>query len=80
MVLIQVDGNAKLGKHVISQDTHVMTENGRLLFNIIERESLVLLNTQGAVTRHRVTKEKVEQSILDYMLTCDKLGLFLEEM
>ena len=35
---------------------------------------------QGAVTRHRVTKEKVEQSILDYMLTCDKLGLFLEEM
>lgn len=84
MVLIQVDGNAKLGKQVISQDTHVMTENGRLLFNIIERESLVLLNTsqlcQGVVTRHWVAKEKVEQSILDYILTCDELGLFMEEM
>ena len=54
MVLVQLDGNAKLGKNIISQDPHNLSENGRLLLNIIESESLVLLNTspvcQGVIT------------------------------
>ena len=59
-------------------------QNGRLLRDLIERESLVLLNVsdicQGAVTRIRVTKDVTEKSILDYILTCEKLAAFLEQM
>ena len=84
MVLIQMDANAKLGKKVISEDANDMSENGRLLSDLIERESLVLSNIsplcQGVITRHRVTKENEEKSILDYILTCDKLAPFLEKM
>ena len=73
MVLIQMDANAKLGKKVISEDANDMSENGRLLSDLIERESLVLSNIsplcQGVNSRHRVTKENEEKSILDYILT-----------
>ena len=84
MILIQMDGNAKVGKNIISQDPNNMSDNGRLLLELIERESLVLLNSsdlcQGSVTRHRVTKEGEEKSILDYIITCDRLALYLEKM
>ena len=84
LVLIQMDGNAKLGKTVISQDPNDISENGRLLRDLIERESLVLLNSselcQGAITRIRVTKDTTELSILDYIIVCEKLAQFLEHM
>ena len=38
MTLIQMDGNAKLGKSIISQDPNDISENGRLLRDLIERE------------------------------------------
>ena len=51
---------------------------------LIERESLSLLNASnlclGAITRNRVTKESNEKSIIDYMLTCEKLAVYLEQM
>ena len=84
MILIQMDANAKLGKTVINQDPNEMSENGRLFRDIIERESLVLLNVsdlcQGAITRVRVIKDNTEKSILDYILVCEKLATFLEQM
>ena len=39
MVLIQCDGNAKLGKEIIVQDPHNISENGRILKNFINREN-----------------------------------------
>ena len=84
LTLIQMDGNAKLGKNVLKEDPHEITENGKLLRGLLERESLELLNSsdlcKGAITRHRVTKNKEEKSILDYILTCKKLADFLELM
>ena len=84
MILVQMDANAKLGKDVISHNPNELSDNGRLLLDLIERENLAVLNTSqlctGAITRHRVTKENVEKSILDYILTCDKLADFLESM
>ena len=57
---------------------------GQLLLDLIERENLILANSSplcnGAITRHRVTQENVEKSILDYILICEKLGQFLEKM
>ena len=73
-----------MGKHIITQDPHEMSDNGRQLRDLIERESLTLLNTSqlcsGAITRNRVTKQGEEKSILDYILTCEQLARFLEGM
>ena len=84
MTLIQMDGNAKLGKTIIKQDPHSISENGKLLKDLIERESLVLLNSSqlcmGAITRQRVTKNNEEKSIIDYILVCEKLAQFFSLM
>ena len=84
MILVQMDGNAKLGSEKISQDPNDMSDNGRLLWDMIDRESLVLLNSSilctGAITRNRITKDGEEKSILDYVLTCERLAAFLESM
>ena len=70
-----MDGNAKLGKNVIKQDPHNITENGKFLKDLMERENLNLLNSsemcKGAITRHRVTKNKEEKSILDFIIVCE---------
>ena len=83
MVLIELDANAKLGYELIKDDPNRMSENGRFLKDIIEREALVLLNSsplcQGVVTRHRVTKNAEEKSVIDFIITCDKLSIFLEK-
>ena len=84
MILIQMDANAKLGKKIIKQDPHNITENGKLLKDLIDRESLSLLNSsdlcKGAITRHRVTKNNEEKSILDYIIVCEKLVEYFELM
>ena len=81
MTLIQMDENAKLGNKIIKQDPHIITENGKLLKDLIEREHLVLLNSselcKGAITRQRVTKNKEERSIIDFIFVCEKLAVFL---
>ena len=84
MVLVQMDANAKVGKNIIPSDPNDLSNNGQLLLDLIDRENLILANSSplchGAITRHRVTQENVEKSILDYILICEKLGQFLEKM
>ena len=84
MVLIQMDANAKVGKCVLRDDPNDLSNNGQLLLDLIDRENLVLVNSSslcsGAITRHRVTQENIEQSILDYIVVCEKLSQFLEMM
>ena len=77
-ILIQMDANSKLGPEVIKADPHCQTPNGKLLYNIIMRHNLVVLNgldnkCQGAITRRRVTKDKVEESIIDFVITSSDL-------
>ena len=74
----------KLGYELIKDDPNRILENGRFLKDIIERENLVLLNSsplcQGVIARHRVTKNNEENSVIDFIITCDKLSIFLEKM
>ena len=73
-----------MGYELIKDDPNRISENGRFLKDIIERENLVLLNSsplcQGVITRHRVTKNNEEKSVIDFIITCDKLSIFLEKM
>ena len=72
-IIIQMDANSKLGANIIKDDPHVQTANGKLLNGIIERHGLLLLNglkdvCEGAITRKRVTKNGVEESIIDFVI------------
>jgi hypothetical protein len=45
MVLVQMDANAKIGEHVIPGDPNEISDNGRLLLDLVTRENLVLVNS-----------------------------------
>ena len=84
LVIIQMDANAKAGKEIINDDPNDMSENGKLMLGLVKRQNLRILNTSskcsGVVTRERVAGDKLEQSVIDYIITCDTLADLLDEM
>ena len=82
LVLVQLDANAKVGKNIIPLDPNEISENGKLLVDLIKRENLQIQNIsplcRGTITRQRITKRGDEKSILDYIITCDKLNELIE--
>ena len=73
-IIIQMDANSKLEPKVIKGDPHSQTQNGKILHNIIQRHNLIVLNgveskCDGAITRRRVTKDNIEESIIDFVIT-----------
>ena len=83
-ILIQMDANAKLGKCIIPGDPHDMSDNGKILSDLITRQNLCVLNAdpmcKGVITRHRSTKQSEEKSVLDYIICCQVLRQYLEHM
>ena len=83
-VLLQLDANGKVGKGVISSDPNEISENGRSLLSLLDRENLHLLNIapmcKGVITRQRTTNKSIEKSVIDYIVTCDVLHAYLETM
>ena len=77
-VIIEMDANCKLGRKYIPQDPHEMTPNGSLLAAIIERQQLVVANgtskCQGVITRRRKTKQRVEESVIDFVLVSSDMA------
>ena len=76
-VIIDMDANAKLGPKFISGDPHKMSANGELLAGIVERQHLVVVNgtnvCKGKITRRRVAKNKIEESIIDMVIVSSDL-------
>ena len=79
-----MDANAKVGKDVIVGDPQDTSDNGRLLLDLVDRQNLKILNASekcsGTVTRKRVTVDRVEESVIDFLITCEVLAEYLEEM
>ena len=54
------------------------------MLDIIKRHNLTVTNSMnicdGVITRERVTKERVEKAVIDYVIVCDKLKEFVESM
>ena len=78
-VIIEMDANAKLGKKHIPDDPYEITQNAKLLEEIIERQNHFVVNgsrkCKGNITRKRTTKTRVEESIIDLVLvTSDLIG------
>ena len=74
MVLVAEDANAKLGQDWIKNDPHIMSENGRLLADMIHRQHLLLVNSSdkcegGPITwRRNVSNKDPEASCIDFIM------------
>ena len=68
-----MDSNAWLGQSMLKNDPKPMNRNGKCLKEFLERNSnLYLVNgteeCKGDITRQRITKDRVEESILDLFI------------
>ena len=84
MIIVAEDANAKLGPNLIPHDPHQISENGKLLAGMIDRQSLSIINASekcrgGPITRRRIAKGKLEESCIDYILTSQDLDKQLIE-
>ena len=84
LILIQLDANAKIGREKIKEDPNNESPNGRIFLDIVDRQNLTIANTlelcKGVITRERVTLNKVEKSVIDYIVVCEEMKKYLEEM
>ena len=63
--MIELDANAKLGKEHIKDDPNDITENGKLLLDIVARNNLTIVNTMDIVQELLPEKEKLSQELKD---------------
>ena len=85
LICIQMDANSKFGKEIIKEDPcEKISENGKLLYEMINSENLVLVNStdkcEGTITRYRKTRKTTEKSVLDYFIICRRLFEMLKKM
>ena len=84
LTVIQMDANAKVGKGIIMNDPHEASNNGKILIEILKRQNMTIANAmgvcKGVVTRERLAGGKVECSVIDYIIVCEDMKEYLEEM
>ena len=76
--MINMDANSWLGRDYNSKDPHSRNNNGKLFHEFLERnQHLSVVNTtdkcKGSITRSRIVQGKVEESIIDFIIVCDRL-------
>ena len=81
---IAMDGNSWLGSKMLKNDPHKQNKNGEMFQNFLERNPhLSVLNKekicQGVITRSRIANNKNENSIIDFVIVCDKVLPFLSK-
>ena len=83
-LVIEMDANAKLGRDIIEKDPNPMSENGRILWGIVQRRNCYVVNAtdkcNGTITRSRTRKGVKEESILDYMIVNQKIEPYIHSM
>ena len=84
-VLIQMDANSKLGPSIIKGDPQSQTDNGKILSEIIQRNALCVINAdetkcEGTVTRSRITGKVKEESVIDFVVTCEEVAEIVTTM
>ena len=84
LLLMQLDANAKIGKENLKNDPNNISSNGKILLDICERQNLTITNTldicKGVITRERITRNNVERSVIDYVIVCEGMKQYMEEM
>ena len=84
LICIEGDINSKLGNRIIPGDPHTISQNGKLLNEIISRQDLIVVNAtekcRGIITRYKKTVRGEEKSILDYFIVCRQLYQKIQQM
>jgi hypothetical protein len=84
LAVIEMDANAKVGKDVLRGDPHNMTGNEKLILEMLEGQNLTILNSlgicRGCITRERKFENKMERSIIDYIVVCENMLEYVLEI
>ena len=84
MVCVELDANSKIGYENFARDPHPQSQNGKFLMKVVHENSLIIVNTldicEGLITRKRKVLERIEESIIDYILVCPQFLSFVKKM
>ena len=84
LIIIEIDANAKIGREFCKDDLHNTSKNGKILLELVSRQGLNIANLDtrcsGLITRQRNLETRVEKSIIDYIIVCDMMIEYLDEM
>ena len=83
--IIQMDGNLWGGPEVVKNDPNPINNNGKLFKNFLKNNPQLTVGNnldicEGSITRSRKAGQKMEKSILDFFIFCDKMKPFVSEM
>ena len=71
---MQFDANSKLGNTIIPGAPHEISSNGKILFDMLKRQDLIVVNStekcSGVITRIKNTIRGLEESAIDYFVVC----------
>ena len=77
-IIVMGDMNSKLGPKYVKHDPKEMSENGKVLSGIIERNALTVVNgmttkCDGTITRERSTINGIEKSVIDFVIVSSNM-------
>ena len=83
--ILHFDGNLWAGPGVVPGDPRPQNRNGKLFQNFLERNPhLTVVNAMnicdGLITRSRLRSGKLENSVLDFFVVCDRVLPFVTKM
>ena len=83
-IVDQLDANAKLGKKIVKDDPHDITENGKHLLDIMNPQhptAVIAMDVcKGVITRERITKTSEERLVIDFVNVCSEIKEFVKNM
>ena len=84
-IMICFDANSKMSQQYIPGDPHVISENGKILEGILNRNALIVVNgiiekSTGVITRSRTTKDGEEKSAIDLFILSSDMVTNLQQI
>ena len=83
-IIMECDANAKLGCEIIKNDPHAQSNNGALLWSVVCRNNLTVVNSlnlcSGTITRKKISRVGTEMAVLDYFIVCDRMLKYVTKM
>ena len=83
--ILHCDGNLWAGENIIPGDPRKQNKNGKLFQTFLEENpNLTVVNSlslcQGLITRRRAKNEKIEESVIDFFVVCNRVLPFVKKM
>ena len=83
-LIAELDCNAKLGYEILKGDPNQMSNNGKILWELVQRRDCTVVNTtekcKGVITRSRMKGTTKEESVLDYVIVNALVWQHVESM